>query len=59
MNPLSAVEEMVSAASALVSTLLAPPYMYEMSAEPSCSALFTVAVRIEKNSALASLASHT
>jgi hypothetical protein len=58
MNAFIAVDEMVSTASALVSTLLAPPYMYPMSAWPSCSALLMVAVRIEKNSALLSLAWH-
>ena len=58
MNPLIAVDEMVSTASALVSTLLAPPYMYPMSARPTCSALLMVAVRIEKNWALLSLAWH-
>ena len=58
MNALMAVDEMVSTASALVSTLLAPPYMYPMSARPSCRALLMVAVRIEKNSALLSLAWH-
>jgi hypothetical protein len=59
MSPFSAVDEMVSAASALASTLLAPPYMYATLAPPSCNALLIVAVRIEKNSAVASLASHT
>jgi hypothetical protein len=59
MNPLSAVELMVRAASALVSTLLAPPYMYATLASPICSALLTVAVRMEKKWAVASLASHT
>ena len=58
MNALRAVDVMVSMASALVSTLLAPPYMYPMLAFPSCSALFTVDVRMEKNSALVSLAWH-
>jgi hypothetical protein len=59
MSPLSAVAEIVSAASALASTLLAPPYMYATLASPSWSALLIVAVRMEKNSAVASLASHT
>ena len=58
MNALMAVVEIVSTASALVSTLLAPPYMYPRSARPSWSAALTVAVRIEKNSALLSLAWH-
>ena len=55
----SAVDEMVSTASALVSTLLAPPNMKPTWESLSCSALLTVAVRIEKNSALRSLAWHT
>ena len=58
MNALMAVDEMVSTASALVSTLLAPPYMYPMSARPSWRAELRVAVSTEKNCALLSLAWH-
>ena len=58
-KPFSALDEMVSTASALESTLLAPPYMKPTLASDSWSALFTVAVRMEKNSALLSLAWHT
>ena len=57
-NLLTAVIVCVSIASALVSTLLAPRYMYRTLACPSCSMLLIAEVRIEKNWAGPSLATH-